>query len=1059
MVGLGVVVVGLLVRLAVAPLHVPATGWAASALANAAGMPVRVGAVGVRLELSGVALALRDVRLKSDVFSASIGTISVLQGLFGRSLRFDDAALRLDPSRGSGEPVPIPHPDTAIEALDKALQSILDQTRSQGVRSVAIRNGRLDIVSAGRPINEARVFQNVEADLDVSGRTAFAASVAMIGAEGPLSASIGRTVEDGVTAIRIALDGISPKDLVRAGPVRAGFRVEALVDARLRQGTVEAASLDLAVSEGTVVFGLDPARVMDAASLRLTRLPDGTARVDRFVLVAGNSTVGVTGTITPAQDVGVPWTFDLATDEALFDPPGNDVAPVIAKSVTATGNIDFAQRLLNIETFVLSLPDGRFDAVATFDFSPQGPTLAGAARIGPSSVPALLAVWPPVVAHGPRKAISETVLGGVVKGGELVFALTPLELDGDPATNDMIEGGLSIDIAFQGATVTTPELPIAVQRAAGFMRLRDKTLSVRLDKGTVPAGEGRALAVNSGAMTIRDLSQQPPNARLSGEVEAPLSAVVLLAERFDVPQLKNTPIGPDDVSGTVLANVGLRTPLAPNTPDSAREWSVDARLTDASSKVPIAGQTFTEANIEVLINRRRIAARGRARIDGLKVDVNYSEIFDGAKSGAARFVLTDRDRAIRGFSTGDMLEGPVVITLEAQDDGTRAFEADLTQAQVSLPVFQKAEGRRLMATGTVEGDPPALTVSNLRIDGRGGVAGEGELVIEDGELARAVLTGLALSEGDAATLTVDRDGKAYSVTFDAARFDGRDLIRRMRSGGSGGDGARKGSVPPLALDIAAESVRLTDENTLADLRVRARHDGEQVTRLSASGRLDDVNAGSFAVELKPAVNNTRRLQADISGLGRVLSALGIYRRMRGGRTTIDARMDADGVVAGRLTANDFVLADEKSLENILVRARAQPGQRLNEAGQPLGTQPAAAIDGMSFDRLTVEFTKRGDTISIGEAILRGPILGGTANGAINLKSRTVLINGTLIPAYGVNNLFGRVPLVGEILGGGNKGGLIGVTFRLAGPLDNPQLVVNPMSAIAPGIFRRIFEFR
>ena len=50
-------------------------------------------------------------------------------------------------------------------------------------------------------------------------------------------------------------------------------------------------------------------------------------------------------------------------------------------------------------------------------------------------------------------------------------------------------------------------------------------------------------------------------------------------------------------------------------------------------------------------------------------------------------------------------------------------------------------------------------------------------------------------------------------------------------------------------------------------------------------------------------------------------------------------------------------------------------------------------------------------------------------------------------------------LAGEILGGGNKGGLIGVTFRLVGPLDNPQIVVNPMSAIAPGIFRRIFEFR
>ncbi|MEO1105692.1 MAG: hypothetical protein AAFW98_18490, partial [Pseudomonadota bacterium] len=113
-----------LVRLAVAPLHVPLTGWAAGAIGNAVGMPVRVGAVGVRLELSGVALAFDDVRMKSDAFSASIHRISAIQGLFGRALRFDGAALRLDPSRGSGKPAPIPHPDTALEALDAALETV-----------------------------------------------------------------------------------------------------------------------------------------------------------------------------------------------------------------------------------------------------------------------------------------------------------------------------------------------------------------------------------------------------------------------------------------------------------------------------------------------------------------------------------------------------------------------------------------------------------------------------------------------------------------------------------------------------------------------------------------------------------------------------------------------------------------------------------------------------------------------------------------------------------------------------------------------------------------------
>jgi len=235
-------------------------------------------------------------------------------------------------------------------------------------------------------------------------------------------------------------------------------------------------------------------------------------------------------------------------------------------------------------------------------------------------------------------------------------------------------------------------------------------------------------------------------------------------------------------------------------------------------------------------------------------------------------------------------------------------------------------------------------------------------------------------------------------------------------------------------------------------------DGTDVRRLSAYGKIDDINGGFFSVELDSGGNDTLRLRADISDFGRVLIALGIYRRMRGGLTAVDARIDTDGLVTGRVRTRGFVLADEKTLEDLVQRSRQErdpsPGN-----GAPLSFARRNAIDGMSFDRLAIDFTKRDERIRIDDAVMSGPILGGTATGAIDLKRGTILLNGTLIPAYGVNNLFGRLPIFGEILGGGREGGLFGVTFRMAGSLDNPQLTVNPLSAIAPGIFRRIFEVR
>jgi len=58
----------------------------------------------------------------------------------------------------------------------------------------------------------------------------------------------------------------------------------------------------------------------------------------------------------------------------------------------------------------------------------------------------------------------------------------------------------------------------------------------------------------------------------------------------------------------------------------------------------------------------------------------------------------------------------------------------------------------------------------------------------------------------------------------------------------------------------------------------------------------------------------------------------------------------------------------------------------------------------------------------------------------------------------LNRIFGEIPIIGQILGNGRDRGLIGITFRVVGPFDQPRLEVNPISAIAPGIFRQIFEY-
>ncbi|MBI2586475.1 MAG: hypothetical protein HYW28_11510, partial [Rhodospirillales bacterium] len=68
------------------------------------------------------------------------------------------------------------------------------------------------------------------------------------------------------------------------------------------------------------------------------------------------------------------------------------------------------------------------------------------------------------------------------------------------------------------------------------------------------------------------------------------------------------------------------------------------------------------------------------------------------------------------------------------------------------------------------------------------------------------------------------------------------------------------------------------------------------------------------------------------------------------------------------------------------------------------------------------------------------------------------INGTVVPAYAINSALGRLPVIGDIFTGGEKGGgVFAANFAMSGPTTDPKVTVNPLSALTPGIFRNVFD--
>ena len=94
---------------------------------------------------------------------------------------------------------------------------------------------------------------------------------------------------------------------------------------------------------------------------------------------------------------------------------------------------------------------------------------------------------------------------------------------------------------------------------------------------------------------------------------------------------------------------------------------------------------------------------------------------------------------------------------------------------------------------------------------------------------------------------------------------------------------------------------------------------------------------------------------------------------------------------------------------------------------------------------------------IENAYLRGPVLGVSLVGKADFKLQILNLGGTYIPLQGLNNVLGGVPLIGNLVSGVQGDGVFGITFAVQGPMAQPQVLVNPLSLLAPSFTREFFQ--
>ena len=120
---------------------------------------------------------------------------------------------------------------------------------------------------------------------------------------------------------------------------------------------------------------------------------------------------------------------------------------------------------------------------------------------------------------------------------------------------------------------------------------------------------------------------------------------------------------------------------------------------------------------------------------------------------------------------------------------------------------------------------------------------------------------------------------------------------------------------------------------------------------------------------------------------------------------------------GRLVLRDFEVRNEAALVE------------LDKRGKPKRAGPRK--EGVVFRQLYLPFTTDARFVRIGDTTIKGPQLCATAEGLVRKSDGAIDIDGTIVPACGINSLPGQIPILGWIIGGPNEG-LFGLTYALGG---------------------------
>lgn len=504
-----------------------------------------------------------------------------------------------------------------------------------------------------------------------------------------------------------------------------------------------------------------------------------------------------------------------------------------------------------------------------------------------------------------------------------------------------------------------------------------------------------------------------------------------------------------NVLGTHISNVKVTVPLKSKLTFEDVDFVVSSELNSMSYDVPVGKNklNFKASNGTVKIQDKKLKfiASGHLAKTPVKAIWNENLRKPGLETNVdLEGVISDKqlNKLAQQFIPIESV-GLTPFNLHLNKIKTNVYDyeliSDFKDNSLIIPLlnWEKIDknSMNLVARGRVEANGELFSVDSLA------VTGDEVEIAGSMYLDKTGKTSLTLAPFKLGATNINATMNGDKIVLDGEYLDiaGFDILKDEKLGNDTEESDSRDIIFDANIDKINMIGGVIAPATISGERKNNRWENFVLSGQTASGANIDIN-------MKGIADNKRHLHAVTTNAGEALRALGLYQNINKGYLTLDWYLD-EGEERNKASGN--LKITDTSIEKFPILAKLLSLLSLEQLFK--------SGNGILFDDVFFPFTVVDDVITINKAILEGPSIGMRFSGDIHTENtgNKLDIQGSLIPVQGLNKLVSNIPIVGHIITGSQDGVLV-ADFKVRGDYDKPDVSVNPLSVVTPGLIKDIF---